>query len=64
MICCYFGSLKNLKGIKYNIIILEFIMKWFYVIMLIKNLVVLFMLNSVFMMINLMIEICMVIVVV
>lgn len=64
MICCLFGSLKNLKGIKYNIIILEFIMKWFYVIMLIKNLVVLFMLKFVFMMINLMIEICMVIVVV
>lgn len=64
MICCYFGSLKSLKGIKYNIIILEFIMKWFYVIMLIKNLVVLFMLKFVFMMINLMIEICMVIVVV
>lgn len=64
MICCYFGSLKNLKEIKYNIIILEFILKWFYVIILIKNLVVLFMLKFVFMMINLMIEICMVIVVV
>lgn len=64
MICCYFWNLKNLKVIKYNIIILEFIMNWFYVIMLIKNLVVLFMLKFVFMMINLMIEICMVIVVV